>query len=76
MSERFETKCCTKALYKYSSFPFLYIPVTLFHNLVVEQELGKKHKANTPNEDEKKTPTVNLYDVIPDRGNCLRHRNY
>ena len=23
MSQRFETKCCKKALYKYSSFPFL-----------------------------------------------------
>jgi len=29
MSERFETKRCMKALYKYSSFPFLFYFIAL-----------------------------------------------
>ena len=35
MSERFETKRCIKALYKYSSFPFFFFPIVRYHSIAV-----------------------------------------
>ena len=51
MSERFDTKRCIKALYKYSSFPFLIVDRNKFivHNNQVLRTLGYIYNNNDMN---------------------------